>query len=153
MRGPWSLYAVMRPNVGDVNVLDGASGLAWLKALKNSERNCSLRCSAPSGKSRTAEKSAFQKPGARRTLRPMFPNEPRAGNANAALLNQASRLGLTRRGLPTRSTNPLLPVSEVSVFELITMGSPVCAAKTPEVDQWAVRYSAARRQPLTPGVA
>src|ERR1700704_3448834 len=98
----------MRVKLGDVMVVSGRSGFTWLKALKNSERNCSRRLSPPSGNSLTAERSTFQKPGARKIFRPALPNEPGPGIAKAALLNHAARLGLVRCGSPTKSTNPLL---------------------------------------------
>src|ERR1700687_2806209 len=100
----------MRVKFGDVIVASGGSGFTWLNALKNSERNCSRRFSPPRGKSRAAERSTFQKPAARKIFRPALPNEPGPGIANAALLNHPARLGLARCELPTRSTNPLLPV-------------------------------------------
>ena len=52
----------------------GNPQLAWLKMLKNSERNCNFQRSVMA-KFLNTEKLKFTKPGPTRLFRPAFPNE------------------------------------------------------------------------------
>ena len=91
----------MRPAVGLLSVPTGKPNGGVLKMLKTSVRNCSNPNSLRA-KFFSSEKSKFTSPGALKVLRPRLPKVYGAGMANAAVLNQAWRVGLARVGFPTR---------------------------------------------------
>ena len=77
----------IRPKNGEASEFTGALKLAWLMTLKASKRKSS-RTLSTMGMFLISPKSQPKEPGARKALRPLLPNVPKAFCTKAAVLNQ-----------------------------------------------------------------
>src|SRR5262249_46234275 len=85
IRGAWALW-ICPKNGLDTSILGGLNR-TWLKALKNSPRNCNCLLSVSRNFLNT-EMSQFQKPGAEIRSRPEVPKVSGAVREKALGLNQ-----------------------------------------------------------------
>src|SRR5215471_8281693 len=80
---------VIRPKLGDPNVVPGLPRGAWLNKLKYSARYCSRRCLVIRMFFST-EKLTLKLPGPIRMLRPALPKVPRAAGTNELVANHCA---------------------------------------------------------------
>src|SRR5581483_4902144 len=97
--------------IGLFMLVSGFPKRVWFITL-NASALMSRTCCSVIGKERCSAMSRFHAPGPRIVPLPRFPYTPGPAGANAAVLNQWSRVGCERFGSPTRLGRSVVPRSD-----------------------------------------